>query len=572
MAGLVPAAHEQPSTSLAAAPGHTTPASPRSWVIGTSPATTVRKNEKNQMPRVLIADKLSPAAVDIFRQRGVDADVKTGLSKDELLKIIGDYDGLAVRSATKADKDVIAAAKRLKVIGRAGIGVDNVEIPAATAAGIVVMNTPFGNSITTAEHAIAMMFALARQLPQADVSTQAGKWEKNRFMGVELYGKTLGLIGAGNIGSIVADRANGLKMHVVAYDPFLSPERAIEIGVEKVELDELLKRADVITLHTPLTDKTRNILSEENLAKTKKGVLIVNCARGGLVDEAALRKLLDSGHVGGAAFDVFVEEPAKSNPLFGAENFVATPHLGASTVEAQENVALQVAEQMSDYLLTGAVSNALNSPSVTAEEAPRLKPFVALADKLGLFAGQMVDFGIKAIDIAYEGEVAKLNTRPLTAAALAGVMRPMLAEVNMVSAPAVAKERGITVSESKQDESPIYESLIRITITTEKGKRSFAGSVLAGAPRVVEVKGMELDAPFMPTMLYVNNEDKPGFIGNLGALLGEAKVNIATFNLGRLAAGEDAIALVGVDQAPTEGLVEKIRKLPHVKEARTLGF
>ncbi|WP_297695697.1 phosphoglycerate dehydrogenase [Phenylobacterium sp.] len=524
------------------------------------------------MPRVLIADKLSPAAVDIFRQRGVDADVKTGLSKDELLKIIGDYDGLAVRSATKADKDVIAAAKRLKVIGRAGIGVDNVEIPAATAAGIVVMNTPFGNSITTAEHAIAMMFALARQLPQADVSTQAGKWEKNRFMGVELYGKTLGLIGAGNIGSIVADRANGLKMHVVAYDPFLSPERAIEIGVEKVELDELLKRADVITLHTPLTDKTRNILSEENLAKTKKGVLIVNCARGGLVDEAALRKLLDSGHVGGAAFDVFVEEPAKSNPLFGAENFVATPHLGASTVEAQENVALQVAEQMSDYLLTGAVSNALNSPSVTAEEAPRLKPFVALADKLGLFAGQMVDFGIKAIDIAYEGEVAKLNTRPLTAAALAGVMRPMLAEVNMVSAPAVAKERGITVSESKQDESPIYESLIRITITTEKGKRSFAGSVLAGAPRVVEVKGMELDAPFMPTMLYVNNEDKPGFIGNLGALLGEAKVNIATFNLGRLAAGEDAIALVGVDQAPTEGLVEKIRKLPHVKEARTLGF
>jgi len=524
------------------------------------------------MPRVLIADKLSPAAVDIFRQRGVDADVKTGLSKDELLKIIGDYDGLAVRSATKADKDVIAAAKRLKVIGRAGIGVDNVDIPAATAAGIVVMNTPFGNSITTAEHAIAMMFALARQLPQADVSTQAGKWEKNRFMGVELYGKTLGLIGAGNIGSIVADRANGLKMHVVAYDPFLSPERAIEIGVEKVELDELLKRADVITLHTPLTDKTRNILSEENLAKTRKGVLIVNCARGGLVDEAALRKLLDAGHVGGAAFDVFVEEPAKSNPLFGAENFIATPHLGASTVEAQENVALQVAEQMSDYLLTGAVSNALNSPSVTAEEAPRLRPFVALADKLGLFAGQMVDFGIKAIDIAYEGEVAKLNTRPLTAAALAGVMRPMLAEVNMVSAPAVAKERGITVSESKQDESPIYESLVRITVTTEKGKRSFAGSVQAGAPRVVEVKGMDLDAPFMPTMLYVNNEDKPGFIGNLGALLAEAKVNIATFNLGRVAAGEDAIALVGVDQAPTDGLVEKIRRLPHVKEARTLGF
>jgi len=524
------------------------------------------------MPRVLIADKLSPAAVDIFRQRGVDADIKTGLSKDELLKIIGDYDGLAVRSATKADKDVIAAAKAMKVIGRAGIGVDNVDIPAATAAGIVVMNTPFGNSITTAEHAIAMMFALARQLPAADASTQAGKWEKNRFMGVELYGKTLGLIGAGNIGSIVADRALGLKMKVVAYDPFLSPERAVELGVEKAELDELLARADIITLHTPLTDKTRNILSAENLAKTKKGVLIVNCARGGLVDEAALRKALEDGHVGGAAFDVFVTEPATENPLFGAPNFVATPHLGASTNEAQENVALQVAEQMSDYLLTGAVTNALNSPSVSAEEAPRLRPFVALADKLGLLAGQMVDFGVKAIDIAFEGEVAKLNVKPLSAAALAGVMRPMLTEVNMVSAPAVAKERGITVSETRQEDSPIYESLIRVTATTDKGKRSFAGSVQAGAPRVVEVKGMDLDAPFMPTMLYVNNLDKPGFIGALGNALAEANVNIATFNLGRVSAGDDAIALVGVDQPPSAALVEKIHKLPHVKEARVLNF
>jgi D-3-phosphoglycerate dehydrogenase len=524
------------------------------------------------MPRVLIADSLSPAAIDIFKQRGVDADVKTGLSKEELIKVIGDYDGLVVRSDTKPNKDVIAAARNLKVIGRAGIGVDNIDIPAATAAGIVVMNTPFGNSITTAEHAIAMMFALARQMPAADVSTQAGKWEKSRFMGVELYAKTLGLIGAGNIGGIVADRALGLKMKVVAYDPFLSPERAVEMGVEKVELDELLARADIITLHTPLTDKTRNILSAENLAKTKKGVMIVNCARGGLVDEAALRAGLESGHIGGAGFDVFVTEPAKENVLFGAPNFVATPHLGASTNEAQENVALQVAEQISDYLLTGAVTNALNSPSVTAEEAPRLKPFIALAEKLGALAGQMVDFGIKSIDIAYEGEVARLNAKPLTAAALAGVMRPMLAEINMVSAPAVAKERGITVSESRQDDSPIYESLIRITVTTEKGKRSFAGSVLAGMPRVVEVKGMDLDAPFAPTMLYVNNLDKPGFIGALGNALAEANVNIATFNLGRVSAGDDAIAMVGVDQTPSEALVTKIQGLPHVKEARVLRF
>jgi D-3-phosphoglycerate dehydrogenase len=523
-------------------------------------------------PRVLISDSLSPAAVEIFRQRGVDADVKTGLSKDELLTVIGDYDGLAIRSATKVTREVIAQARRLKVVGRAGIGVDNVDIPAATAAGVVVMNTPFGNSITTAEHAIAMMFALARQLPAADISTQAGRWEKNRFMGIELYAKTLGLVGAGNIGSIVADRANGLKMKVVAYDPYLSPERAVEIGVEKVELPDLLARADIISLHTPLTDKTRDILSAEALAATKKGVLIVNCARGGLVDEVALRKGLDEGHIGGAAFDVFTEEPATANVLFGAPGFVATPHLGASTSEAQENVALQVAEQMSDFLLTGAVSNALNSPSVTADEAPKLKPYIALAERLGAFAGQMVDVGLRGVDVAFEGEVAGLNVKPLTAAALAGVLRPMLAEINMVSAPAVARERGVTVSESRQDHSPIYENLMRITVQTEMGRRAFAGTVVAGAPRIVEVKGMELESAFAPAMLYVNNLDRPGFIGALGALLGEAGVNIATFNLGRVAAGDDAIALVGVDQAPNDTLIKQIRALPHVKEARSLRF
>ena len=523
-------------------------------------------------PRVLIADQLSPAAVQIFQSRGVQVDVKTGLSKAELLEIIDQYDGLAVRSATKADKDVIAAAKRLKVVGRAGIGVDNIDIPSATAAGVVVMNTPFGNSITTAEHAIAMMFALARQLPAADLSTQAGKWEKNRFMGIELYGKTLGLIGCGNIGGIVADRANGLKMKVIAYDPFLSPERAVEIGVEKVELDQLLARAEVITLHTPLTDKTRNILGAEALAKTRQGVFIINCARGGLVDETALRAGLDSGHIGGAAFDVFVEEPAKANVLFGHPNFIATPHLGASTLEAQENVALQVAEQMADYLLTGAVSNALNSPSVTADEAPKLKPFVALAEKLGAFAGQMVDADLKTIEIEYVGEVSKLNVKPMTAAGLAGILRPMLAEINMVSAPSVAKERGITVSESRQELSPVYDSLMRITVTSASGERAFAGTVIGGVPRIVEVKGMELDAPFAAAMLYINNLDKPGFIGALGALLGDAGINIATFNLGRTAAGGDAIALVGVDQAPAPSLLSAVQALPHVKEARALVF
>ena len=434
------------------------------------------------------------------------------------------------------------------------------------------MNTPFGNSITTAEHAIALIFALARQLPEADISTQAGKWEKNRFMGVELTAKTLGLIGCGNIGSIVADRANGLRMKVIAYDPFLTPERAVELGVEKVELDDLLSRADFITLHTPLTDKTRNILSAEALQKVKKGVRIINCARGGLVDEQALRAGLDSGHIGGAAFDVFVTEPAKENVLFGAPNFIATPHLGASTAEAQENVALQVAEQMSDYLLNGAVANALNSPSVTADEAPKLKPFIQLAEKLGSFAGQMVDGGLTAIEVTYVGEVAKLNVKPLTAAALAGVLRPMLAEVNMVSAPSVAAGRGVQVTESKQEMSPVYDSLVRITLTAEGGQRTFAGTVIAGTPRVVEVKGMELDAPFAPAMLFVNNLDKPGFIGALGLLCADAHVNIATFNLGRTASGGDAICLVGVDQALTEAQLAAVRALPHVKEARVLNF
>ena len=341
------------------------------------------------MPKVLISDKMDPKAAQIFRERGVEVDEITGKTPDELKAIIGSYDGLAIRSATKVTRDILEHATNLKVVGRAGIGIDNVDIPAASAKGVVVMNTPFGNSITTAEHAIALMFALARDLPEADRSTQAGKWEKNRFMGVEMTAKTLGLIGAGNIGSIVADRARGLRMRVIAYDPFLTPERALEMGVEKVDLEALLARADFITLHTPLTDQTRNILSAENLAKTKKGVRIVNCARGGLIDEAALKAGLDSGHIAGAALDVFVEEPAKASPLFGTPGFVSTPHLGASTTEAQVNVAIQVAEQMADFLVSGGVTNALNMPSLSAEEAPKLKPYMALAEKLGSLVGQL---------------------------------------------------------------------------------------------------------------------------------------------------------------------------------------
>ena len=526
-------------------------------------------------PRVLISDALSAAAVQIFKDRGIEVDFQPNLGKDKekLAEIIGSYDGLAVRSATKVTLKILEKAQRLRVIGRAGIGVDNVDIPAATAKGIIVMNTPFGNSITTAEHALTLMLALARQIPQADASTQAGKWEKNRFMGVEITGKTLGVIGCGNIGSIVANRAIGLKMKVVAYDPFLSPERALELGVEKVELDELLRRADFITLHTPLTEKTRNIIGAQALARTRKGVRIVNCARGGLVDEAALRAALDSGHVAGAAFDVFVEEPATQNPLFGHPNVVCTPHLGAATTEAQENVALQVAEQMADYLLRGAISNAVNFPSITAEEAPRLKPFIALAERLGSFAGQLTETGLKKVQLSYEGAVAQMNTKALTSAAIAGLLRPMLQDVNVVSAPIVAKERGIVVEEMTREAAGDYDSLITVTVVTEKQTRGVSGTVFAdGRPRIVNIKGIRMDAEFAPSMIYITNLDKPGFIGRFSSTLGEAGINIATFHVGREAPGGNAVALIEIDGELPPEVLTKVRALPQVQQARALKF
>src|SRR5579875_1299371 len=520
-------------------------------------------------PRVLISDALSPAAVAIFKERGIDADFQPGLGKDKekLASIIGEFDGLAIRSATKVTAKLLDRAARLKVIGRAGIGVDNVDIPAATAKGIIVMNTPFGNSITTAEH------ALARQIPQADASTQAGKWEKNRFMGVEITGKVLGIIGCGNIGSIVADRAIGLHMRVIAFDPFLSPERALDLGVEKVDLETLLSQADFISLHTPVTPQTKNILSAENLAKAKKGVRIVNCARGGLVDEKALRALLDKGHVGGAAFDVFSTEPATANPLFGHPNVVCTPHLGASTSEAQENVALQTAEQMSDYLIRGAISNAVNFPSITAEEAPKLKPFIALAGQIGSFAGQAVESGITRAVITYEGSVAQLNTKALTAAAIAGLLRPLLADVNIVSAPSVAKERGIAIDEVTRAAETDYESLITLSIVTEEQEHRISGTVFHdGKPRVISINGIEVDAIVAPLMIYVSNEDKPGFVGRFASLLGNASINIATFALGRDRAGGSAVALVEVDGPVPEKLLSEIKQLPGVKNVKALVF
>jgi len=525
------------------------------------------------MPKVLISDKMSDRAREIFAARGLEVDVKPGMSEDELIACIGEYDGLAIRSATKATAKVLEAADNLKVIGRAGIGVDNVDIPAATARGIVVMNTPFGNAITTAEHAIAMMMSLARQIPEANTSTQESKWEKSRFMGVEVTGKTLGLVGCGNIGSIVADRALGLKMKVVAFDPFLGEDRAKEIGVEKVELDELLARADFITLHTPMTDQTRGIINAAAIAKTKPGVRIINCARGGLVVEADLKDALESGHVAGAALDVFETEPAKDNPLFGLPNLVCTPHLGASTDEAQVNVAIQVAEQMSDYLLDGAVVNALNMASVSAEDAPRLAPYMKLAEQLGSFAGQLTETDLKSVTIEYAGHAAELNTKPLSAAALQGLLSPMLDSVNMVNAPVMASERGIELSEVRTERAGDYQTLIRLTVVTDKQTRSVTGTLFGGNnPRVIDVKGVPLEAELRSHMLYVTNEDKPGLIGLLGTVLGDAGLNIATFQLGRTEAGGDAIALVEVDQAVPAEVLAKVAALPNVVQAKALNF
>ncbi|WP_170600219.1 phosphoglycerate dehydrogenase [Ruegeria arenilitoris] len=502
-------------------------------------------------PKVLVSDKLSETAVQIFRDRGIDVDFlpDVGKDKEKLAEIIGNYDGLAIRSATKVTEKILEKADKLKVIGRAGIGTDNIDKDAASKKGVIVMNTPFGNMITTAEHAIAMMFAVARQIPEANASTHAGKWEKSKFMGVELTNKTLGVIGAGNIGGIVCDRAHGLKMKVIAYDPYLGQEKADKMGVEKVELDELLARADFITLHVPLTDQTRNILSRENLAKTKKGVRIINCARGGLVDEEALAELIKSGHVAGAAFDVFSEEPAKENPLFGLPNVVCTPHLGAATTEAQENVALQVAEQISNYLLTGAVENALNMPSVTAEEAKVMGPWIKLAGHLGSFIGQMTDEPIKAINILYDGVAAQMNLAALNCAVVAGIMKRSNPEVNMVSAPVVAKERGVKISTTNQDKSGAFEGYIKVTVVTDKRERSIGGTVFSdGKPRFIQIKGINIDAEVGAHMLYTTNEDVPGIIGTLGKTMGEHGVNIANFTLGRAQAGGEAIALLYVDE------------------------
>ena len=526
-------------------------------------------------PKVLVSDKLSETAIKIFKEKGIEVDFmpEVGKDKQRLAEIIGNYDGLAIRSATRVTPTILRNAKKLQVIGRAGIGTDNIDKGEASKKGIIVMNTPFGNMITTAEHAIAMMFAVARQIPEASISTQEGKWEKSKFMGVELTRKTLGVIGAGNIGGIVCERARALQMKVLAYDPFLSEEKAESMGIEKVELNKLLEKSDFITLHVPFTDATKNILSRENLSKTKKGVRIINCARGGLVDENALADLIRSGHIAGAAFDVFSDEPATDNPLFKIPNVVCTPHLGAATSEAQENVAIQVAEQMANYLNDGAVENALNMPSMTSEEAKIMRPWVNLAGHLGSFIGQMTDEPLEAINILYDGTVSKMNLAALNCSAIAGIMKKVNPDVNMVSAPVIAKERGIQISTTNQDKSGAFDGYIKVTAVTKTRERSIGGTVFSdGKPRFIQIKGINLDAEVGKDMLYTTNEDGPGIIGQLGQILGTNKINIANFTLGRSEIGGEAIALLYLDGPITSDAVNQLKDTGMFKQVKPLAF
>ena len=523
-------------------------------------------------PRVLIADALSAQTAETFAARGVEADVATGLAPAELAARIGGYDGLAVRSATRVTEALLAAAPRLRVVGRAGVGVDNIDVAAATARGVAVMNTPLGNSVTTAEHAIAMIMALARSIPQADRSTRAGEWAKSRFVGIELAGKTLGLVGCGNIGAIVAGRAQGLRMRVIVYDPYLAAERAAELGVEKVEFDALMARSDVVSLHVPLTAETRGMIDAAALAKARPGLRLVNCARGGLAVEADLKAAIESGRVAGAALDVFEREPARDNPLFGLEQVIATPHLGASTAEAQEKVSMQIAAQMADYLLTGAVANAVNMPSVSAEEAPRLRPYMSLADRLGSLAGQLADTGVSGISVRYEGHAATLNTRPLTAVILQGLLSLALETVNMVNAPSIAKARDIEVSETLHDGPCDYQTLIRLELATDRGRRRLAGTLLGNKPRVTAIDDIGVDAALGPRMIYIDNDDTPGTIGLIAKAIGDAGVNIATFNLGRTSRGAAAVALIEVDEPVSDALAARLRALPGVVRVKRLRF
>lgn len=527
------------------------------------------------MKKVLISDTLSKEGIEILQNTpGIEVDVMTSLTPDELKGVIKDYDGLVIRSATKVTPEVIAAAENLKVVGRAGIGLDNVDVPVASKRGIVVMNTPGGNTITTGEHAIAMMLSLAREIPQATASMKAGKWEKKKFMGAEVFNKTLGIVGIGRVGAIVADRAQGLKMHVVAYDPFISNEAAGNLGINLVSLDELLKQSDFITVHTPMTKETRGIINAAAFGKMKKGVFIINCARGGIISEKDLYDALVAGKVAGAALDVFEEEPTKNTALVGLDNVICTPHLGASTDEAQINVAIAIAEQIADYLMKGEIRNAVNFPSISAELLTVIQPYLVLAEKLGRFHVQLVQGAIEEVVIEYSGKILNYNVAPLTIAILKGLLTPILKEnVNYINAPVVAKERGIKVIEAKNSHMKDYTSLISLTLKTAQEKSHIAGALFGVQdPRIVRLNKFTLDVVPEGHMLVIYNYDRPGVIGNIGTTLGANQINISRLHLSREEADQEALVILSTDGSVPEEVIAKLLNLPHVISVKELDM
>lgn len=497
---------------------------------------------------------------------GIKVDVKTGMKPDELKAVIKDYDALIVRSSTKVTAEIIEAAAKLSAIGRAGAGVDNIDIPAASKRGIVVMNTPGGNTVTTAEHAIAMMLSLVRRIPQATASMKAGLWEKSRFMGNEYCGKTLGVIGLGRVGAVVADRAIGLKMNVIAHDPFISPEVAEQMGVKMVGLDELYANSDFITVHCPLSRETRNLVSESSFAKMKKGVFLIHCARGGIVSEKALCRALKSGQVAGAAIDVFEEEPTKNMELVGLDQVICTPHLGASTDEAQTNVAIAIAHQIAAYFATGEIKGAVNFPSVSADVMAVIRPYLDLAEKLGTFQAQLLTGAIREVSLEYSGEILNHNVAPITVSLIKGLLDPILTEtVNYINAPVIARERGIRIIEVKSSETKDYTNLIALTVRTSKETSRTSGAVFGkNDPRIVRINEFSVEIAPEGYILAVSNEDLPGVIGNLGTTLGNHKVNIARLHLSRDVQSKKALVVLNTDSPVGSDVLVKLRKLPHV--------
>ena len=523
--------------------------------------------------KILVSDTLSEKGVDIFKKAtGIEVEVKTGLPPEELKAIIKDYDGLVIRSATKVTQEIIEAADNLKVVGRAGIGLDNVDIPAASKRGIVVMNTPEGNTITTAEHTISLLLAMARKIPQATASLKAKKWEKKKFQGHELFNKTLGIIGMGKIGSIVADRARGLKMQVIAFDPFIKPEVLQKQGIELVSLEELYQRAHFISIHTPKTKDTLGLINAQAIAQMQPGVMIVNCSRGGIVDEKALYEGLVSGKVAGAALDVFETEPPGDNPLLTLDNFICTPHLGASTEEAQEKVAVSVAEQIVDFLKHGIIKNAVNVPSVSANLLERVKPYLVLAERLGAFQSQILEGGMTEIAIEYVGEVAKFDIKPMTVSVLKGLLTPILKDVvNFVNAPFLARDRGIRVVESTTETSDDFLNLITLKVKTEKMESSISGTLFGKfEPRIVRLNSFRLEAIPEGFMLLIHNDDKPGVIGNIGTTLGKNEINIARMTVGQEKERGENVILLTTDQPVNQKALKDLTALPSVKKAWSL--